>query len=497
MKHVLLITAYDQPGYLLEHLWAYDHDNDFRVYIHWDRKTLADCRLEDFRHHPSVRWIESLYPVNWGGRNLLASMLELCRAALADTQDVEECFFHLLSGSDLLVRPVEELKRFFSAHPQEGFVDYFPLPDPRWDGGGLARLKWRYPLDHWDIRHKDQAAVYDRYMRMQFRCGTKRPLPDIPLYGGSCWCSLPRYMAAYWAEHADDNGLFQRMKDVYAPEEIHLPTVLLNAPFASRVRRTNLRYICWDYGHRGTPAVLEPYDLPRIEHSDAVWSRKALSGRSDDVIQYYKWLDALPSFDDSDNPLDVRLMELASYLREHTASCPLPGLMNGKMGAILFLFCEGRVLGDAPSVQSAHALLKDAVARRKELVSADFHNGTFGFAYALGWLFKHGFVEEDEVGKVLVDFDGKCREALSDPSFRAYANDAFWARYYGCSLYADLRNLLSGYSLRRIEASTLYAWMKCGGQPFSRRSIGLSGLAGRGYGWLREGYPSLTPELFD
>ncbi len=148
MKHIILITAYTESEHLLEQLNLYDADADLRVYIHWDKKTATPEVLNNLSTHPSVRKVCSHYAVNWGGRNQLAAMVALCRYALKDlkAEGNPDSFIHSISGTDLLMRSPREVKTFFDARRDKGFMEYFGLPAPQWYEGGMSRLTLRWVL---------------------------------------------------------------------------------------------------------------------------------------------------------------------------------------------------------------------------------------------------------------------------------------------------------------------------------------------------------------
>ncbi len=280
-----MITAYTQLDFLLEQLSVYDTDKDFSVYVHWDKKTASREILKAIGVHDSVKKVCSIYRVTWGGRNLLAAMLLLAQSALKDMEceEASECFVHSISGTDIIIKSIPDLKAFFARHKNEGFMEFFELPTSNWDNGGMERLTLWHPLDRLDIHQEKQAGIYRRYLRMQRYKGVHRSLPNKVLYGGSCWWSLPLRMAEYWLRHKNDEMLYERMESVFAPEEIHPQTILLNSPYRKAVHNTSLHYICWDYGTRGTPAVLEDYDLPYMLQSSNIWARKIGIGTSDGI----------------------------------------------------------------------------------------------------------------------------------------------------------------------------------------------------------------------
>lgn len=496
MKHCILITAYTQLSHLLDQLDIYDADADFSIYVHWDKKFASAEVLEKIAAHPSAKRVCHNYCVNWGGRNLLAAMQTLCRMALDDLEanGNPDCFIHNISGTDILLRSLAEVKDFFNRHRNEGFMTHFKLPYTHWTEGGLNRLTWRHPLDRLNIHDIKQCKIYHRYLSLQQSSGKRRPLPVIQLYGGDCWWSLPREMADYWLQHSNDGGLFDRMADVYCPEEIQPQTVLLNSLYAKRLCNDSLHYICWDYGTRGTPALLENHDLPYMQQSENIWARKVASGSDDGVKRYFQWFRELPFLPTQPaSPADL-LPTLADHVGLHAPQCPLYGLMSGRMGAAVFLLCYGKLYAAPRYVDTGIKILDSVISRRKALTTSDFNNGSLGIAYALAWLCKHGFADRKTYEYILEDFDKKVRAVLVSSEATAYLHTPFWQSYFQYGLYSQLRDLPQADSCAAYPEHIISLLGKAGTFR-DRSSIGLAGLSGLGLNSLRLVKPDLMPNF--
>lgn len=90
-----------------------------------------------------------------------------------------------------------------------------------------------------------------KFVWWQKRHGIKRRLPDTfdHLYGGSAWFSISRELARHIVDYTRRHPRFyRRMRHTYIPEEIYIPTVILNSPMAESVmRHNNCRNIIWLY----------------------------------------------------------------------------------------------------------------------------------------------------------------------------------------------------------------------------------------------------------
>lgn len=367
-------------------------------------------------------------------------------------------------------------------------MEYFSLPYKGWSEGGLSRLALRHPLDRLAIRESTQEyQIYHRYLAMQRACHKQRDLPSIQLYGGSCWWSLPHKMAAYWIRHSNDNGLYDGMEDTFGPEEIHPQTVLLNSPYKDEIQNTPLRYMCWDYGARSTPASLESYDLTRMLQSRHFWARKITSGVSDDIRRFYRWFVKLPPINQAQERNAKQLRIIADYLIAHTLTCPMLGLMDGIMGSVVFLLSYGKLYDQSDCVQTGRVLLNHILRKRKRVSSSDFNNGTFGIAYALAWLLEHQFLEHSPYyNEVLLGFEGKILLALQDESFVTQIRHPFWKQYYQFSSYFRLRKFTMPSSICNESDNTASEQIQKAGQSPFKCSLGMAGVAGSGFNLLCE-----------
>lgn len=501
MLHIILIEAYTNLEFLLEQLDLYDEDPDFKVYIHWDKKTFSQDILQAISTHKSVQKVCSLYSINWGGHNLLSSMIALCRYALSDLERKgnPECFIHSISGTDILFRSLDEFKFFFNQYKNIGFMEYFQLPNPNWQDGGLKRITLKHPLDRLNIRDANQALIYNKYLKEQERKGVYRPLPSGAIYGGGCWWSITREMAIYWIQHYNDDNLFERLKDTFGPEEIHPQTILLRSPYSGYIRNTSLHYICWNYGTRGAPALLENFDLPYMIRSSNIWARKIAVGISDGVKSFYKWFSTLPPFRSHENLNDNQeLQEIAEYLLRYSGGCPLLGVMDGLMGSVIYLLCYGKICNQEECIQTATEMLDDAVSRWKEIATADFNNGIIGFAYSIAWLYSHGFVIKKAIyEQLLSSFDKNVVEAIENEQKRLHLQAPFWSEYYCILPYIKIRNLYNTDSFSQTATDATKKLLQQIKSKHFKQSLGMAGVAGLGFSKLHSLYINEIPPFLD
>lgn len=282
MKQGILITAYKHWSHLLDIIDFFD--DGFEIYIHIDKKRIpAADTLTRIGSSPKVRFLDHTYNVNWGGRNHLLSILRLSERAVAN-KDLSH--MHLISGQDFPARSLEAFKQFPLQHPQQDFLQHVPLPTPEWTGGGMRRLEYYNLYDVLDgTRHK---KWIERLVTLQEKLGWKRLLsPGIgQLYGGNTWWTLSRETLEYVVRYTREQPyLINRLKHTFCSEEVYVPTVVMNSPFAGRVLNKSLRYVDWSLRNGAYPATLDATDWDAIRASGNLFARKFDTPVSDGLKQ--------------------------------------------------------------------------------------------------------------------------------------------------------------------------------------------------------------------
>lgn len=491
MKHVLLIVAHSQFESLNKLISQFDNEPDFQIYIHIDLKSdVTDEILQLLNRHVSVKNIVCKYNINWGGRNLFRAMLYLCNIIIDDLSN-EEFYVHTLSGVDILTRSISEFKAFFDSNKGRNFMENFSLPYHGWNNGGLDRLELYHPLDRWNIRCENGAKLYKRYIEKQKNKNVKRLLPQIQLYGGGCWWSITNDATEYLCKFYNDNGLFDRMYNTFGPEEILPQTILMNSDFKDTIVNSSLRYICWDYGTRGTPSIIEPYDIPYIQLSHSFFARKIDYITSSEVSSFFSNLHDSGILNLDGLGEEERVHAIAGYIMENMPRCNLLGLMSGLSGACVFLFCYARAFDNVYAKTLAQNLIADIIEKRKNVKTCDFNNGTIGIAFTMTWLKKHDFIS-NKVDEILHDFDIGVMEAV-DYYMRENYMDEFYKKYFRFDAYLSERKIqLSEETWNFISyfSPPLSSFLSNLDIYNEKCSIGLLGYAGYGLLLLEKQLPS-------
>ncbi len=288
MKHAILVICgeeYKRLPFLI-----HQFDDRFNIYVHIDSKVMIPAELlDDLRKIGNVRLVAQAYKTNWGSMGIVDAILYLCSESI---KDVSNSHFHLISGSDFPVASNEQILKQCQTE-EDNFIEFFPLPTPRWLEGGLSRLWYFHPLDELNFRQPEEHERYCNFVKYQRLLGIKRELPCIPCYGGSTWWSLSKKCIEYIVKNKNGNNLYARMQSTYIPDEMFIQTLLLNSPLKDSLKNNNLRYIVWRMKNGHIPANLDMDDYEDILRSKSLFMRKTdcvvSKGLVNKIAQYRKF----------------------------------------------------------------------------------------------------------------------------------------------------------------------------------------------------------------
>lgn len=109
-KHAFLIGAYKNPNYLKGLILSLNSPSS-NIYVHINRYNFMEFKeiINFFKKHDNIHFYSAV-KVKWGGSSLLDSVTYLVGKSLEDS---ENQYFHLMTGQDILIRPLNELFDFF------------------------------------------------------------------------------------------------------------------------------------------------------------------------------------------------------------------------------------------------------------------------------------------------------------------------------------------------------------------------------------------------
>ena len=238
--------------------------NNWRVYIHLDKKSQIDIEQIDKRAK-----VYKLYNIKWGSINHLYSIVELLRIARKTAK--KDSYFHILTGQDFWLTPPEMFDKFIV----DGDLYVNIVSNPNWYHGGKDIWKYNTLVNLLDLRKPVWRKLNRGYMFLQDLFGVSKPLPDYPIYGGSVYCSITFDAVEYILTSSIANEMLRTLKNSAIGEEIFFQTVLMNSPYRTKINPNNLRYSDWSV--KNAPKNLSLEDFDKIKSSKCLFCRKLSS----------------------------------------------------------------------------------------------------------------------------------------------------------------------------------------------------------------------------
>ncbi len=285
MKHAYLIIAHTQWQQLKLLLQCLDSENT-DIYIHIDKKA-KDVPVEDLKHAVTKSEVKiySKYKVYWGGYGMIQAELFLFGKAHEHHYD----YYHLLSESDLPIKPQKDIDRFFEKNAGYEFVQFDTDERLKSDSELQARIKWYHFFQ--DYRNRFHIKIFNSFftfiercsyfVQMLFKVDRTKKQPEIQIKYGSVWVSITDELVAYLLQNQSlIEALFKYTK---CSDEFFIQTIVFNSDFRNRLYdqdfdndvRGNKRLIDWERrSDKAHPRIWESSDWKEIQESDCLFARK-------------------------------------------------------------------------------------------------------------------------------------------------------------------------------------------------------------------------------
>lgn len=260
MRIAYFIAVYNAPDQLAVLMKAIWRPQDLFI-IHIDARTpatLADRLRAACPAADNVILMPSI-PVIWGGGGLIKAERSAMRIAL--DHEVRWDYFANLSGSDLPIRPAEDIDAVLSADPHRNFVKAKAVRD-------LPAAERRH------IRRRLRWYCFESDGRIR-RLPIPRLLPsgvDWDWYGPT-WHHLTRAFCEWICTDPVVDTILESLWNTKIPDEAWIQILLMNSRFKDTCAPDNRRFILWQEG-KASPRVLTLSDMPRLKASDAFFARK-------------------------------------------------------------------------------------------------------------------------------------------------------------------------------------------------------------------------------
>lgn len=272
------------------------------VFIHVDKKTKdaefwAKINVYE-KKHLQVKVLKKRHYVAWAGFSQVECFKSLLSEALASEKKYDR--FLLLSGLDFPVWSPKRISEFFENNREREFVCGFNISTCKFDYQ-LRKINYYHffrdvPLPHKSLLRRSiigGAMILLKYLGFRRRPYLKYNGDMLPVYFGSQWISITRHCAEYLRVKLQDRNIVRFFKTVYAPDELCVPTLVMNSEFRDKAILvdkltfqgvTPLHYLnyedcIWSYDEN---------DYEAIVSSGKMFVRKVVSGKSDKLVEMIK-----------------------------------------------------------------------------------------------------------------------------------------------------------------------------------------------------------------
>jgi hypothetical protein len=210
------------------------------VFVHVDSgvaPTVFAQFEEVLQAHPNAHLI-ARHRSAWASWGIVAASIEGVRSALCS--GLAWSHVALISGQHYPLASPAQIDHFLASYADKSFMPNWALPNPVWGkDGGMSRVRyWHTPVN-------------GRKLFLPIPRAIPRGLKS---YGGSMFWWLNRGAAAYIVKQADEDAPTTRFfKHTWIPDELYVPSIIMNSEHARGVLDENLTFIRWTTPHSPHP----------------------------------------------------------------------------------------------------------------------------------------------------------------------------------------------------------------------------------------------------
>lgn len=283
--HAFLVMVHENSYSFFQNLKLMDSP-EVDIYIHVDKKcnNFDYIRARNIIKLSELNFIANPVDVKWGGYSQILAELLLLKIAM---QKKEYDYFHLISGSDLLITPVDDIISRCDNSQKAIFLDCRKITKKD-DIKLYQRVATPHVMVDWFgnksklksllARGIDKVQTNYRFFVLRQDEVYRRKLT---LFFGANWFSLPRDVVEYLLDQEPEiKSIFSNGRNV---DELFVQTILGNVEAFKRRIVKPQRFIDWSAG-LAHPKTLTMDDYQRIMTSNAFFARKFDSAVDREVI---------------------------------------------------------------------------------------------------------------------------------------------------------------------------------------------------------------------
>ena len=277
-KHAFLIIAHHQFELLEKLILMLDHPNN-DIYIHISKSV----KNFDFTYFSELTKKSKIYftkriKVTWGGSSQIKCELIMLKSAIKKKYD----YYHLLSGVDLPIKPMEQIHRFFEINSGKELVQMCSKEIME-KCEILERISTYHIFQNILGRSKNKILlkkIKNNFIRLQKHFNINRWKNRIDDIGyGANWFSITHSLAETILSKS--NYIRKHFKYTLCADEVFLQTMVNKLHFRNNIfvydkkhPGSNLdimRFIDWK---RGNPYVFRSNDFEQLTSSPCLFARK-------------------------------------------------------------------------------------------------------------------------------------------------------------------------------------------------------------------------------
>jgi hypothetical protein len=270
MRIAFAILAHQNPSRVVELARALAAHGD-AVVLHYDANS-AIAEYEAVREELSgagcVLFAERAR-CGWGEFSLVQATLN-CLDRLRTSRTAVD-YVYLLSGADLPLRPLSDLRRFLRDNVGAEFIESFFIREHRWVRGGdqWERFLYRFPFNK-----RRQRRLFRAFLLLQraLRLGKKVPAGLDLCLGSQFWCLTWRSCEAILDLCRDRPDVVHFFRTAWIPDESFFQTLIRNVAAPERIRTSSLTH--YEFDATGRPREYTDGDRHLLERTGAFFARK-------------------------------------------------------------------------------------------------------------------------------------------------------------------------------------------------------------------------------
>ena len=268
MRHAWLIIAHNEFE-VLQHLVSLLDSSESDFYIHFDKKVseLPVIKVNKGR----LQILSKRIDVCWGTVSQIKTELLLLETALTNGPYAH---YHILSGTHLPLKSIEELLAFYEAHSGEEIMRFWKQDEGDAD---FKLRRYHFPMRYFKsnqhpLRKEIDTFIWKAWLKVQKGCGI-RHLTRYVFRKTDNWLSLSEQGCTFLVQHSRE--ILKKYRWSFCGDEYFVATELLAAPIPFQIFDCpNLLYVDFI---GDTPRSFKMAEYNLFANTPYYWARKFTS----------------------------------------------------------------------------------------------------------------------------------------------------------------------------------------------------------------------------